>query len=51
MCNDVYGILYNNAIQVSGDAYQIVTRDDEHFLREIITPLYDVLMKVSMLLI
>ncbi|CAL5202065.1 unnamed protein product [Lathyrus oleraceus] len=45
MCNDVYGILYSNAIQVSGDAYQIVTRDDEHFLREVITPLYDVLMK------
>ncbi|CAK8565387.1 unnamed protein product [Lathyrus sativus] len=45
MCNDVYGILYSNAIQVSGDEYQIVTRDDEHFLREVITPLYDVLMK------
>lgn len=49
MCNDVFGILYSNTYQVSGDAYQIVTRDDEHFLREVITPLYENLMKVCML--
>jgi hypothetical protein len=47
MCNDVFGILYSNAYHVSGEAFEIVTRDDEHFLREVITPLYDVLMKVS----
>ncbi|KAK2441448.1 callose synthase [Trifolium repens] len=45
MCNDVFGILYSNAYHVSGEAFEIVTRDDEHFLREVITPLYDVLMK------
>lgn len=49
MCKDVFGILFNNVDQVSGDAYKIVTRDDEDFLREVITPLYDVVMKVSML--
>ncbi|XP_061350259.1 callose synthase 7-like [Gastrolobium bilobum] len=45
MCEDVYGILYNNAFRVSGDTYQIVARDDEYFLREIITPIYEVLLK------
>ncbi|XP_004499983.1 callose synthase 7 [Cicer arietinum] len=45
MCKDVFGILFNNVDQVSGDAYKIVTRDDEDFLREVITPLYDVVMK------
>jgi callose synthase len=49
MCNDVFGILYSNTYHVSGDTYPIVTRDDEHFLREVITPLYEVLMMVSML--
>ncbi|KAE9618026.1 putative 1,3-beta-glucan synthase [Lupinus albus] len=45
MCNDVYGILSSNAHSVSGDTYQTVALDDEYFLREIITPLYDVLAK------
>ncbi|KAJ1441429.1 Glycosyl transferase, family 48 [Sesbania bispinosa] len=45
MCDDVFGILYSNAHHVSGDAYQIVARDDEYFLREVITPIYEVLMK------
>lgn len=47
MCNDVFGILYSNVYHVSGDGYQIEARDDEHFLREVISPIYDVLMKVS----
>ncbi|KAK7256070.1 hypothetical protein RIF29_29503 [Crotalaria pallida] len=45
MCNDIYGILYSNAHPVSGDMYQMVAHDDEYFLREIITPIYDVLAK------
>lgn len=49
MCDDVFGILYSNAYRVSGDAYQIVARDHEHFLREVITPIFDVLMKVSLI--
>ena len=49
MCSDVFGILHSNAYDVSRDACQIVRRDDEHFLRQVITPLYEVLMKVCML--
>lgn len=49
MCHDVYGILNSNAHPVSGETYQTVARDDEYFLREVITPIYDVLAKVSMI--
>ncbi|KAK4796444.1 hypothetical protein SAY86_028770 [Trapa natans] len=45
MANEVYGILYRNVHPVSGDTNQEVARDDETFLREVITPLYQVLRK------
>lgn len=47
MCDEVFGILHSNVHRVSGDAYQIVARDDEYFLMEVITPIYNVLMMVS----
>lgn len=46
MCNDVYGILYSNVHPVSGDTYQTAARDEEGFLREVISPIYEVLLKV-----
>ncbi|XP_024025101.1 callose synthase 7 [Morus notabilis] len=45
MANEVYGILYSNAGSVSGDAYPNEARDEEYFLRTVITPIYDVLHK------
>ncbi|KAF7833505.1 callose synthase 7-like [Senna tora] len=44
MCNDVYGVLYSNVHPVSGDTYQTAARDEE-FLKEVITPIYEVLTK------
>ncbi|KAI9122431.1 hypothetical protein K1719_006271 [Acacia pycnantha] len=45
MSNGVYGILYSNVHPVSGDTYQSAARDEECFLREVITPIYEVLLK------
>lgn len=47
MANEVYGILYSNAHPVSGETYQTIARDEESFLREVITPIYQVLYKES----
>lgn len=46
MANEVYGILYRNVHPVGGDADQEAVRDDESFLRDVITPIYHVLRKV-----
>ncbi|KAE8661369.1 putative ATP binding protein [Hibiscus syriacus] len=43
MANDVYGILFSNAHPVSGDTYRTAAPDDESFLRNVITPIYNVL--------
>ncbi|XP_010525558.1 PREDICTED: putative callose synthase 6 isoform X2 [Tarenaya hassleriana] len=46
MANDVYGILFSNVQSVSGDAYEpeeII--DEESFLRNVITPIYQVILK------
>ncbi|XP_031393208.1 callose synthase 7 isoform X2 [Punica granatum] len=45
MANEVYGILFSNVHPVSGDPYQTAVRDDEAFLRGVITPIYQVLRK------
>ncbi|KAL5582519.1 hypothetical protein UlMin_014961, partial [Ulmus minor] len=47
MANDVYGILYSNVHPVSGDTYQNEVRelDEECFLRDVITPIFEVLLK------
>ncbi|KAK7305003.1 hypothetical protein VNO77_42901 [Canavalia gladiata] len=47
MCNEVLQILHKNAYVVTGDTQPVEARDDEYFLREVITPIYDVLMKES----
>lgn len=49
MANEVYGILYSNAHPVSGDTYINEARDEEYFLRNVITPIFEVLHKVKMI--
>ncbi|KAL0884530.1 hypothetical protein Bca101_008511 [Brassica carinata] len=45
MANAVYGILFSNAYPVTGDTYEAGAPDDEAFLRNVITPIYQVLRK------
>ncbi|GLT65759.1 hypothetical protein SLA2020_381720 [Shorea laevis] len=45
MANEVYGILYSNVHPISGDTYQSAALDEECFLREVISPIYQVLLK------
>lgn len=47
MSNEIHGILYSNVQPVSGGAYQSAPRDEESFLREVVTPIYEVLRKVA----
>ena len=49
MCHEVYKILCKNPSHVTGSTELEEGRDDEYFLREVITPIYQVLMKVSMM--
>lgn len=46
MADVVYGILYSNVHPVSGETYQGMAPDDESFLRDVISPIYQVLLKV-----
>lgn len=49
MANDVYGILFSNVEAVSGETYETEeVIDEESFLRNVITPIYQVIRKVSM---
>ncbi|XP_034931191.1 putative callose synthase 6 isoform X1 [Populus alba] len=43
MAHEVYGILHSNVHPVSGETYEITPPDDEAFLRNVITPIYQVL--------
>ncbi|KAG6783969.1 hypothetical protein POTOM_009651 [Populus tomentosa] len=45
MANKVYGILYSNVHPVSEETYETAAPDDEAFLRNVITPIYQVLHK------
>ncbi|KAG8659847.1 hypothetical protein MANES_02G084900v8 [Manihot esculenta] len=47
MAYEVYGILYSNVHPVSGETYETAAPDDEAFLRNVITPIYQVLRKES----
>jgi len=46
MADDVSVILNGNVHAVSGETYKLAAPDDESFLRDVITPFYDVLRKV-----
>ncbi|XP_065851855.1 callose synthase 7 [Euphorbia lathyris] len=43
----VYGILHSNVHPVTGESYETAAPDDEAFLRNVITPIYQVLRKES----
>ncbi|KAL3502930.1 hypothetical protein ACH5RR_037379 [Cinchona calisaya] len=45
MANEMQGILFSDTHTVTGGAYQVASRGEEHFLREFITPIYEVLQK------
>ncbi|KAG7561405.1 Glycosyl transferase family 48 [Arabidopsis thaliana x Arabidopsis arenosa] len=46
MANDVYGILFSNVEVVSGETYETEeVIDEESFLRNVITPIYQVIRK------
>ncbi|XP_050383737.1 callose synthase 7 [Argentina anserina] len=45
MANEVYGILNSNVHHVSGETYQTAARDEESFLNDVITPIYQVVYK------
>lgn len=47
MSNEIHGLLFSNVQPVSGGAYQSAPRDEESFLREVVTPIYEVLRKVA----
>lgn len=49
MCHSVHRILDKNPSRVTGSTELVEGRDDEYFLREVISPIYQVLMKVSMI--
>lgn len=49
MCNEVYGILHGNVHPVSGETYQTALRGEESFLKDVITPIYEVLAKVILI--
>ncbi|KAF3584268.1 hypothetical protein F2Q69_00025984 [Brassica cretica] len=45
MADEVHGILFSNVYPVTGDTYEAGAPDDEAFLRNVITPIYQVLRK------
>ncbi|KAL4569972.1 hypothetical protein LXL04_025621 [Taraxacum kok-saghyz] len=45
MANEMHGTLFGNVQPVSGGTYQATALDEEAFLRDVITPIYDVLRK------
>ena len=50
MAHELHGILYSNVHPVSGGPYQIAPRDEESFLKDVITPIYNVMRKVTVVL-
>ncbi|KAI3881502.1 hypothetical protein MKX03_035580 [Papaver bracteatum] len=45
MANELYGIMYGNVQTVSGQTVQTAYNGEESFLREVITPIYQVMRK------
>ncbi|KAL4622238.1 hypothetical protein ACB092_06G283000 [Castanea dentata] len=45
MAHEVHGVLFSSLHPVSGETYQEAARDEESFLRDVITPIYQVLLK------
>lgn len=47
MAHEMHGILFGNVLPVSGGAYQPVSHGEESFLRDVVTPIYEVIHKES----
>lgn len=47
MAHEMHGILFGNVLPVSGGAYQPVSHGEESFLRDVVTPIYEVIRKVT----
>uniref|UniRef100_A0A164XW84 1,3-beta-glucan synthase n=1 Tax=Daucus carota subsp. sativus TaxID=79200 RepID=A0A164XW84_DAUCS len=45
MSDEINGILFSNVQPVSGGAYQTTMRGEESFLQNVVTPIYEVLLK------
>nr|XP_043638747.1 callose synthase 7-like [Erigeron canadensis] len=45
MANEMHGTLFANVQPVSGGTYQAVPLDEESFLRDVVTPIYEVIRK------
>ncbi|KAK4342214.1 hypothetical protein RND71_038030 [Anisodus tanguticus] len=45
MAHEMHGILFGNVLPVSGGAYQPVSHSEESFLRDVVTPIYEVIRK------
>lgn len=45
MAHEMHGILFGNVLPVSGGAYQPVSHGEESFLRDVVTPIYEVVHK------
>lgn len=46
MANEMHGSLFANVQPVSGGTYQAAPPGEEAFLRDVITPIYEVLRRV-----
>nr|GMC74776.1 callose synthase 7-like isoform X1 [Ipomoea batatas]GMC76759.1 callose synthase 7-like isoform X1 [Ipomoea batatas] len=45
MAREVYGFLFGNVAHVSGGSYQTVPHGEESFLKNVVTPIYEVIRK------
>ncbi|GAB2275113.1 Callose synthase 7 [Dionaea muscipula] len=45
MASELREVLYNNVHPVTGDTYQTATHSEEAFLKDVVTPIYEVLRK------
>lgn len=47
MAHELRGILYRDVESVSGQTFQPAIRGEESFLRDVVSPIYQVLRKVN----
>ncbi|XP_048434361.1 callose synthase 7 isoform X2 [Pyrus x bretschneideri] len=47
MAKEVYGILSSNAHPANGETYETTAREEESFLKDVVTPIYQVLYKAK----
>lgn len=46
MANEIHGILFGNVESVSGARYQPEAVEEESFLQDVVSPIYEVMRKV-----